>query len=154
MVGKRISELDELPFSNTEGDLPISSNGNTYRIKLRNLRTYAGLDKVNNTADMDKPVSTAQAAALDQKADKGHTHQINEVEGLQTALDGLQQDNLNLARALANKADLDHQHDMAEIAGLNEELTQRPTQTTVTEQIQAAIHELQANTVDLVKVEW
>lgn len=37
------------------------------------LRLALALDKVNNTADADKPVSTAQQTALDAKADKART---------------------------------------------------------------------------------
>lgn len=55
-----------------------------------------GLGEVDNTADVDKPVSAQQQAALDSKADAEHTHGIDEVVGLQSALDG--------------KADADHDH--------------------------------------------
>lgn len=51
-------------------------------------KTAVGLGNVNNTADVDKPVSTAQQAALDGKADASHAHDIADVTGLQTALDG------------------------------------------------------------------
>lgn len=42
---------------------------------------------VDNTSDMDKPVSTATALALADKSDVGHTHEISDVVGLQDALD-------------------------------------------------------------------
>jgi hypothetical protein len=48
-----------------------------------------GLGSVDNTADVDKPVSTAMTAALALKSDTGHTHQIADVTGLQTSLDAL-----------------------------------------------------------------
>ena len=37
-------------------------------------RTNLGLGNVNNTADLDKPISNATQAALNGKADTGHTH--------------------------------------------------------------------------------
>lgn len=46
-----------------------------------------GLGQVDNTADADKPVSTAVAAALATKADATHSHSVSQVTGLQTALD-------------------------------------------------------------------
>ena len=49
-----------------------------------------GLGSVNNTSDLNKPVSTATQAALDGKAATSHTHAIIDVTGLQAALDGKQ----------------------------------------------------------------
>lgn len=37
-------------------------------------RTYLGLGSVDNTTDLNKPISTATQAALNGKADTGHTH--------------------------------------------------------------------------------
>lgn len=38
-----------------------------------------GLGNVNNTADADKPISTATQIALDGKADTGHTHTVSDI---------------------------------------------------------------------------
>jgi hypothetical protein len=46
-----------------------------------------GLGSVDNTADVDKPISALTQAALNLKSDTGHTHAIADVTGLQTALD-------------------------------------------------------------------
>ncbi len=51
-------------------------------------KAQVGLDKVDNTADLDKPISTATQTALDGKAAATHTHTIANVSGLQSALDG------------------------------------------------------------------
>ncbi|MCU1089739.1 hypothetical protein JAK45_18900 [Stenotrophomonas maltophilia] len=67
-------------------------------------KAQVGLDKVDNTADLDKPVSTATQAALDGKAAASHTHTIANVTGLQTALDG--------------KAAASHTHTVANVTGL------------------------------------
>ena len=42
-------------------------------VKLTIDKSTVGLDKVDNTADLDKPISTATQAALDGKADKATT---------------------------------------------------------------------------------
>ena len=44
-----------------------------------------GLGNVSNTADTDKPISTAQQTALNLKANNAHTHAVADVSGLQTA---------------------------------------------------------------------
>lgn len=49
-----------------------------------------GLGNVDNTSDVNKPVSTAQQAALDGKANTVHTHVVADVTGLQAALDSKQ----------------------------------------------------------------
>lgn len=67
-------------------------------------KAQVGLDQVDNTADLDKPISTATQAALDGKAAASHTHTIANVSGLQTALDG--------------KAASSHTHTIANVAGL------------------------------------
>ena len=47
-----------------------------------------GLSNVDNTSDLNKPISTATQSALDGKANSVHSHSISDVTGLQTALDG------------------------------------------------------------------
>ncbi len=62
-----------------------------------------GLGNVDNTADADKPISTATQAALDAKAASSHAHPISGVTGLQSALDG--------------KASASHGHTFSNILG-------------------------------------
>lgn len=47
-----------------------------------------GLNLVDNTSDLSKPISTATQTALDLKSNTGHVHTVANVTGLQTALDG------------------------------------------------------------------
>lgn len=71
-----------------------------------------GLDKVDNTSDMDKPISTLTQAALDTKADKSTVNTLedsltmatSDIEGLETTTQSLttQVDTLN--QAIVNKA--------------------------------------------------
>ena len=46
-----------------------------------------GLGNVDNTADADKPISTEMQTALNAKSDSPHQHTIDDVTGLQAALD-------------------------------------------------------------------
>lgn len=62
-------------------------------------KTQVGLGSVDNTADVDKPVSTAVGTALAGKAELVHTHTITDVTGLQAELD--------------TKSDTTHNHDTA-----------------------------------------
>ncbi|HHA2827128.1 MULTISPECIES: tail fiber domain-containing protein [Stenotrophomonas maltophilia group] len=67
-------------------------------------KAQVGLDKVDNTADLDKPISTATQTALDGKAAASHSHTIANVTGLQAALDG--------------KAAAPHSHAIPNVTGL------------------------------------
>lgn len=49
-------------------------------------RNTIGLDQVNNTSDINKPVSTSQQNALNLKANKGANSDITSITGLTTAL--------------------------------------------------------------------
>lgn len=109
---------------------PTSINGKTGE-SITLDKSDIGLGNVDNTADADKPISTAMQAALSGKAALVHTHAIEDINGLQTALDAkqgsidytpedasLKQNNLSsadsthypttqaVAGALATKADL------------------------------------------------
>ena len=55
-------------INSTEQGVVISVNGRTGEVILT--KTDVGLSNVDNTSDIDKPISTAQQAALDAKADR------------------------------------------------------------------------------------
>ncbi|PYF71474.1 beta strand repeat-containing protein [Pedobacter nutrimenti] len=57
--------------ANVTGVVAIA-NGGTGATTVNGAKTNLGLDKVNNTADVDKPVSTATQVALDLKEDKAN----------------------------------------------------------------------------------
>lgn len=61
-----------------------------------------GLGNVDNTADVSKPVSTLQAAALAGKSDVGHAHPIADVSGLRAELDALDDWNTQALRRTDN----------------------------------------------------
>lgn len=73
-VKEALDEVNESIKAITGGGVVSGVKGSaesTYRVGNVNITPEnIGLGKVNNTADTDKPVSTAQKAALDLKADK------------------------------------------------------------------------------------
>jgi hypothetical protein len=63
------------------------------------------------------------------KADKDHTHEINEVNGLQDELDGVNDEIDNVKKTLENvqttlngKSELEHTHEVEEVSGLKDTL--------------------------------
>jgi hypothetical protein len=50
-------------------------------------KSDVGLGNVDNTSDVNKPISTATQTALDGKAETSHTHTISATNGLQSTLD-------------------------------------------------------------------
>lgn len=124
--------ISRLPAANQlvgEEIIAIVQDGVTkhVKIKLFNMvvdKEVLGLDRVDNTSDADKPISTKQQQALNDKADKDHQHSIPDVNGLEDAL--------------FNKANRTHGHDIPDIAGLEDALATRPTTTEVNTLIEQA----------------
>lgn len=128
--GTKISAVDNkvnIPLASPSADGVMSSEDKTKLDKivdtgdgtqyLTNNGTYVPLDKssvglgnVNNTADLDKPISTATQNALDGKVDKETNKSLVSNE-LITKLEGLDdQDILDAAIADAKKAGTDAQN--------------------------------------------
>jgi hypothetical protein len=72
------SRLQAVPFAyyangvdaeNIQGTLPVAKGG-TGAGSITALKTSLGIDQVNNTADANKPISTATQTALNTKVDK------------------------------------------------------------------------------------
>jgi tail-like repeat protein len=78
-------------------------------------KAMVGLGNVDNTADISKPVSSAQQVALNGKAATVHTHAIADTTGLQTALDA--------------KAAASHTHTIANVTGLQTALDAKAATT-------------------------
>ena len=87
------SKLQPVPFAfyaygvnaeNVNGILPLGSGG-TGVASIAELKTSLGVDKVNNTVDANKPVSTAMQGALDTKVDnvKGKELSTNDYSTLE-----------------------------------------------------------------------
>lgn len=70
-------------------------------------KSAVGLSNVDNTSDLNKPISTATQSALDGKSDVGHGHAISDVTGLQNALDGKVDENSAITGATKTKITYD-----------------------------------------------
>jgi hypothetical protein len=79
-----------------------------------------GLGSVDNTADADKPVSTATATALGGKSDTGHTHAQSDVTGLAAALSG--KSDTGHTHTASNVTDFDTAADARVVAGITGKL--------------------------------
>lgn len=96
------------------------------QIDTYSLLVQLGLDKVSNIPDSEKPLSQAMINALNQKADKSHRHEIDDVNGLRQALNNIFGGNQQIPLAnlqeivqlLATKANVNHTHSMSDISGL------------------------------------
>lgn len=83
-----------------------SVNGQTGEVVLT--KSDIGLGNADNTADADKPVSTAMATALSGKADASHTHTKSDVGlgNVDNTADADKPVSTAMATALSGKADL------------------------------------------------
>lgn len=111
MSSKPISQLQELTAITGEELLPVVSQGKTKRIALNKLKQIitkqdVGLTNVDDTSDLNKPVSVLQRSAINEKADRIHDHPLGEVRGLPEALSLL--------------AEKNHSHDPSDIVNLDQ----------------------------------
>lgn len=91
------------------------------------VKADVALGNVDNTSDVNKPVSTAQQTALNGKANSAHTHAISDTTNLQTQLDG--------------KAAASHTHAVSDVTNLQTSLDNKPDSAsfdTITQITQAA----------------
>lgn len=58
----------------------VTINGQALASNITFDKTWYGLDQVNNTSDLNKPISTAQQDALDLLANIGHKHDASGIE--------------------------------------------------------------------------
>jgi hypothetical protein len=98
----------------------LAYNGENYKVTIKELLNAVplptlaalGLDKVDNTADIDKPLSHAVIHALNNKAAAIHRHSIADIEELPVLLDAkadksaVEQSIQDLVTILASKNDL------------------------------------------------
>ena len=109
--GKQIHELPLISVPDQAINLLCSYNQVTYALKLGTIRALItkegiGLPLVDNTPDLEKPISNLVRQELETKAAIGHGHTIDQIIGLD--------DVLNL------KSDAGHQHAVDSIVGLAE----------------------------------
>lgn len=84
IVGNNPTSLASWRHIETPGSPVTSVNGQTGTVVLG--KASVGLGNVDNTSDLAKPVSTAQAAALAGKANISHTHVAAEVTDFPAAV--------------------------------------------------------------------
>ena len=126
----KISEMPTAPAdAGSSMIIPVVYKKANYSISLERIaslvdKSSLNINNVDNTRDLDKPVSTATQAALSLKADKNHTHAINDVIGLQSALDALRSDVGSVATA-------DHTHTASKITDFTVEVQKLIPEPTV-----------------------
>jgi hypothetical protein len=86
-LSKPISAFDPIEQPLGHELVPVVADGQNMRTTVAAIRQgvtkqMLNLERVNNTSDEDKPISTATQQALDQKAETNHTHGVQEIEGL------------------------------------------------------------------------
>lgn len=157
-----IYELHTLPAgliecSGSSGGAVLSVNGKTGEVVLS--KTDVGLGNVNNTSDLNKPISTATQTALDAKADTSAVDALNtKVTALETTVgdesSGLvkavndKQDKLSAAQLLAvnsgiTSAKITTYDGYSDLIASKQDST-APTLTTSDKTIVGAINEVKA----------
>jgi hypothetical protein len=105
-MASKISQLFEADSLTGQELFPIVSGGGNYKVRISHIvelvtKASIGLDRVDNTTDLEKPISNATTQALLGKANTTHQHAITDVT--------------NLASTLNNKSDVGHHHVVADI---------------------------------------
>ncbi len=90
-MAEKVSGMPLAESLKLDDTVPIVQDGVNKKVTVRQVihaisKRDLGLDQVDNTADMDKPVSIQQQSALNQKANLNHSHGVAEVEGLEAAV--------------------------------------------------------------------
>ena len=117
---------------------PVQLGCNNYHLLVQDIlnlvtKEMLGLDQVDNTADLDKPLSVLIIQALAQKAELQHNHSFNDIEGLQDQLLSFFQKNEQIplenldavVNALSLYALKEHSHTVGDINGLEQILSEK-----------------------------
>jgi putative salt-induced outer membrane protein YdiY len=85
-MAKKFSQLDEAAELTGEEFVPIAHAGKNYKVKLKNIKFVTkadiGLGNVDNTSDLNKPLSNDAIDAFALKANKEHTHEVTDINNL------------------------------------------------------------------------
>jgi hypothetical protein len=111
MSNKKISQFEMLLTLSGLEQAALSYAGSNYRVTLNSIAALAtkqsvGLGNVDNTSDLNKPLSQATISALGLKANIGHSHVLAMTEVT------------DLIPTLAEKSIVGHTHVLSEIGGL------------------------------------
>jgi hypothetical protein len=97
MADTKISALTAATTLNGNEVVPGVQSASNVKVLISQIAAYiksllskvdVGLDQVDNTSDLAKPVSTATQTALNGKSDTGHTHAYSSLSGLPTLFSG------------------------------------------------------------------
>jgi Phage tail repeat like len=123
-ISKKVSELRLRTNPSGLEQTFVVADGENYRVTLNTIKslvskTDLGLDRVNNTSDLEKPISLLVSTALGGKAPVVHTHSVSDVTGL-TAYITSELDRLASTLATAN-----HTHQISDIIDLVNSLSNK-----------------------------
>lgn len=162
-TSKKISELDSLVLTDISSlrnyKIPAEFNNKNFAVLVSELislitKNDIGLENVDNTSDVNKPLSDQVKEALYNKSNVGHGHSKSDIVGLENTLltflsknEQVPLENLaSIIEALATKSDTLHNHDISTligysdlVLGINNSLNARPLKTTVESMIRDAI---------------
>lgn len=124
---KKLSETDFADNITGTEFIPFFENKNNGYFRLSKLKTFitkqdVGLGNVNNTSDIDKPISILTQQALNGKANISHTHNYSDVENLNTYIDSLVDPKLtwnNIKEKPLQFIPVAHSHEVSDINQLN-----------------------------------
>ena len=150
-MASKVSQLNILNALTGDENVLIAYKGANWRVKISTIlaafdKKAINLDKVDNTSDLDKPVSRAVQQALDALTQGSTSVTIADVQGLSQVLAGIDSafsafsqslsekldtnatfsiDKVNgLQLALNSKAASSHTHALADVTGLTDTLQQ------------------------------
>jgi hypothetical protein len=134
ITGEPSSLIANWTSLDTPGGGVSTVNGQSGTVTLG--KADIGLGNADNTSDVNKPVSTAQQAALDAKSNTGHGHAQSEITGLVASLAGkaatshthAESEITNLVSDLAGKAAVSHTHIKSEVGLGNVDNTSNATE--------------------------
>lgn len=129
-MSAKISQFDRLFNLTGDEEFLIAYSGSNWKVAARDVirlvdKTLLGLDQVDNTPDISKPVSNAVQSALGQKAALAHGHELGDINGLPTALAQINSGIQGLNLGLSTKADASHLHSMDAVTGLAAEFAKK-----------------------------
>ena len=123
------------PVSQLQLEIPTQFLDRNFKITLQNIIDFItkdtiGLDKVDNTSDAEKELSTKAIEALLKKADVNHKHDVEDINNFYQALANYIQSDANipleritgLIEILQSKASNEHKHEIVDVNGLQEAL--------------------------------
>lgn len=120
-MAKKISQFTYLDNLVGTELIPVVHNGANYIITFEDIKKSIdkgdlGLDQVDNTSDLDKPVSIAVSEELGRKANVLHSHNPEDITNLDDHIE------TKIIETVGDKADRVHLHQISDVDGLTDVL--------------------------------